>query len=324
MAQKLIWGIMGTGKIAGTFARALEKTQHGVKGAVGSRTAEKGAAFADEHGFSRSYGSYEELASDPEIDAVYVSTPHPVHRECVLIAAAAKKHVLCEKPMGVTQAECVEMIEAAERNGVVLLEAFMYRVHPQTLRIQQMIAQGQLGDVRTVRSSFTYGLSDEYNVRSDLSLRGGGLYDVGCYCVNFGRMVLGEEPDAVEAVWRLGPDSGVDENLACTMHFPCGALALFDVGIRSAGCSRAEIVGSEGSLLVPKPWKPDADRAVMELSAPGKGTEEIVTPDGGDAYALEADHLAEVVHDGVDPLIPARNAVGNAVVMDRLWGAMHG
>ena len=324
MTQKLAWGILGAGNIARNFARALEKTQRGVKGAVGSRSAEKAAAFASEHGFARAYGSYEELVADQEIDAVYVATPHPIHHPCVLLAAAAKKHILCEKPMGVTAAECEEMIQAARENGVVLLEAFMYRVHPQTIRIQQIIAEGQLGEVRTVRSSFTYGLGDDYNVRLDMSLRGGGLYDVGCYCINFSRMAAGEEPEAVEAVWQLGRETGVDENLACAMRFPSGALALFDVGVRAFGSSFAEIVGSKGSLLIRKPWKPHAQRAVMELSVAGEGTQEIVTTNGGDAYALETDHLAEVVCDNAEPLIPAENAVGNAAVMERLWEAMHG
>ncbi|MBI2194116.1 MAG: Gfo/Idh/MocA family oxidoreductase [Planctomycetes bacterium] len=323
MSKKMRWGILGTGMIANVFARALEHAQRGCKQAVGSRSGPKAAAFATTHQIPRAYGSTEALLADPEVDAVYVSTPHPVHRSGVLAAAAAGKHVLCEKPMGVTPGECEEMIEAARRHGVVLLEAFMYRVHPQTLRLQEILREGRIGTVRTIRSSFTYGMGDAYNVRTDLSLRGGGLYDVGCYCINFSRMVAGQEPDRIAASWWLGPKTGVDENLAAVLGFPSGPLAHFDVGIRCAGTSFAEIVGSSGRIHIPNPWKPDARRASFDVVAGGK-TETVVIENGGDIFSLEADHLAAVAAGEAKPLIPAENAVGNAVVMDTIWRQMHG
>jgi predicted dehydrogenase len=215
------------------------------------------------------------------------------------------------------------MIAAAEANRVVLMEAFMYRVHPQTLRVQQLIAEGRIGQVRTVRSCFCYGLGPAYNVRGDKSLRGGGLYDVGCYCINFSRMAAGQEPDRVEAVWTLGPDTGVDENLAVALHFPSGVIAHFDVGIRGAGMGTAEILGTDGAILIPRPWKPDAKRAVFQLLAKGKPPQDVVVENGGDAYTLEADHLAAVVAGEAQPLLPASNAVGNAAVLDAIWQRMH-
>lgn len=324
MADKLRWGIVGTGNIAKTFAKALDQSQRGVKQAVASRTPERAAEFAAQHGFPTVHGSYADLFADPAVDAVYVATPHPCHREPVLAALAAGKHVLCEKPLGVTVAECEEMVAAAARAGVVLLEAFMYRVHPQTRRIQEILASGQLGAVRTVRSSFCYGLGTTYNVRSDASLRGGGLYDVGCYCINFSRMVAGLEPDDLAAVWTLGETSGVDENLAVAMHFPNGVVAHFDVGIRSAGSAYAEILGSEGSLFIPKPWNPDPKLAEMELRLKGKPAETIRIADAGGSFVLEADHLAAVAAGECAPLIPARDAVGNAAVLDAVWRQMHG
>lgn len=324
MAEKLRWGIVGTGKIATTFAKALDQTQRGAKQAVASRNPERATEFAAQHGFPAACGSYAELFADPAVDAVYVATPHPCHREPVLGALAAGKHVLCEKPLGVTVAECEEMVAAAERAGVVLLEAFMYRVHPQTRRIQEILASGQLGEVRTVRSSFCYGLGTAYNVRSDANLRGGGLYDVGCYCINFSRMVAGAEPDDLAAVWTLGETSGVDENLAVAMRFPNGIVAHFDVGIRSAGSVHAEILGSEGSIFIPKPWHPDSKLAEMELRLKGKPAETIRIADGGASFVLEADHLAAVAAGECEPLIPARNALGNAAVLDAVWRKMHG
>jgi len=323
MSDKLRWGIIGTGMIANTFATALAKTKHGVKQAVGSRTKEKAQAFAQKHGFPASYGSYEALLADKDVDAVYISTPHPLHFEPTMAAIRAGKPVLCEKPLGVTVAECREMVAAAETKGVVLLEAFMYRCHPQTLRVAQLLREKALGTVRTVRSCFTYGLGDAYNVRLDKSLRGGGLYDVGCYCINFSRMATGEEPKAIKAVATIGPKTGVDENLAVVLEFPSGTLAHFDVGVRSFGSSYGEIVGTDGRIYVPpSPWKPDATRAAFTLALKGRPVQEVVTENGGDAYALEADHLADVVAGRATPLIPAANAIGNAAVLETIWNGL--
>jgi predicted dehydrogenase len=324
MADALRWGIVGTGMIAGVFAKGLEQAKRGVKAAVASRGADRAKAFAEKNGIPSAYGSYEELFAAADISAVYVATPHPCHREVVLAAAAAGKHILCEKPMGVTPAECREMIAAAAKADVTLLEAFMYRVHPQTELIRTVIRDGRIGQVKLIRSSFCYGLGDAYNVRLDKALRGGGLYDVGCYCINFSRMVAGEEPDDIAAVWTLGEKTGVDESLACGLRFPSGILAHFDVSVRSANSTFAEIQGTEGSLFVPSPWNPHPERADIELRRKGQAPLTLTTVAGGRAFPLEADHLAAVVQDGATPLIPAANAVGNAVVLDTIWQRMHG
>ena len=324
MTDKIRWGIIGTGSIARNFAKALVAANRGLKYAVGSRSQDKADAFAAEQGMEKAYGSYDALLADSAVDAVYIATPHPLHSAPAIRAAQAKKHILCEKPLGVTVPECEAMIAAAEANSVLLLEAFMYRTHPQTLRIQELVGEGRLGQLRTVRSSFCYGLGADYNVRSDKSLRGGGLYDVGCYCINFSRMIAGQEPDKIEAVWTLGETSGVDENLAAALHFPSGVIAHFDVGIRTASGTCAEILGTDGTLLVPKPWKPDTDRAVCQLTPKGKPAEQIVVEHGGNPYTLEADHLAAVAAGEAEPLIPAANAIGNAAVMDEIWQRMHG
>ncbi|NKB69682.1 MAG: gfo/Idh/MocA family oxidoreductase [Candidatus Latescibacteria bacterium] len=324
MTKKLTWGIIGAGGIAGTFAENLAHAKWGTKGAVGSRSLAKAQAFAAQHGFAKAYGSYQDLLADAEIDAVYVATPHPLHREPVLAAAAAGKHILCEKPLGVTPAECEEMIAAAEKAGVVLLEAFMYRTHPQTQRLGEIVADGAIGDLRAIRSSFCYGLGSDYNVRIDPNLRGGGLYDVGCYCINFSRMLAGQEPDDIAAVWTLGAETGVDETLAVSLHFPSGLVALFDVGIRSAGSSQAELLGTQGSIFVPQPWKPAPDHAGFIVRRQGQPEEVIAVDQGGYIYALEADHLAQVVAGQAEPVIPAANAVGNAAVLDTIWQRIHG
>ncbi|MCK5804691.1 MAG: Gfo/Idh/MocA family oxidoreductase [Lentisphaeria bacterium] len=323
MTEKIRWGIIGTGMIARTFAKNLTDSTYGVKQAVGSRDLTKAQAFATENGIAKAHGSYEALYGDPTVDAVYVATPHPCHHQPVMAALAAGKHVLCEKPLGVTERECREMVAAANEAGMTLLEAFMYRVHPQTQLIQQVLGEGRIGRVCTIRSSFCYGLGDAYNVRTDLSLRGGGLYDVGCYCINFSRMAAGREPDDITAVWTLGEETRVDENLAAALHFPNGIVALFDVGVRSAGGVSAEILGTDGSLFIPKPWSPNSKHAEIELRLKGKPAEMLTVKDGGVSFQLEADHFAQVVAGDCEPLIPATNAIGNAVVMDKIWHRMH-
>ncbi len=316
------WGIIGTGMIANVFAEALGRAKRGVKQAVGSRDAAKAKAFAAQHGFAASHGSYEALLADQTVDAVYVSTPHPLHHRITLDALAAGKHVLCEKPMGITAAECAEMTAAAKRAGRVLLEAFMYRCHPQTQRILELVRGGAIGPVRMIRSCFTYGMGPDYNVRTDPRLRGGGLYDVGCYCIDFSRMIAGEEPSQVQAVGRIDPVSGVDDHVAAVMRFPGGAVASFDAGIHSSFTWGAEIIGEKGRITIANPWKPDAKRATFTLVSDRDATQEIVIADGGDIYALEADHLAAVVG-GAAPLMTAANAIGTAVVLDQLWSQVH-
>lgn len=323
MPETLRWGIIGTGMIAGVFAKSLGAARFGVLGAVASRSHEKGRAFAEKHGIPAAYGSYDELLADETVDAIYVGTPHPCHRDVVLAAAAAGKHILCEKPLGVTPEECEEMIAAANAAGVILLEAFMYRVHPATQLIQDTVVTGRIGEVKLIRSSFCYGLGNAYNVRLDPALRGGGLYDVGCYCINFSRMIAGEEPDDISAVWNLGEDTGVDESLAAGLHFPSGVVAQFDVSIRCMGGVSAEVVGTDGTILTASPWKPHSEKAEIELRCKRKPAETLTVIDGGDVFALEADHLAQVVAGETDPVIPADNAVGNAAVLDTIWRRMH-
>lgn len=324
MPEKLRWGIIGTGKMSTLFTRCLAGAKHVRLQAVASRNKEKAAKFAAEFNAPSFYGSYTELIKDKNVDVVYVGTPHTHHRDSVLSALANGKHVLCEKPMGVTLLECNEMIAMAKKTNRVLLEAFMYRVHPQTIRLQEVLKSGRIGDIRTIRSAFCYGLfSDSYNVRLDKDLRGGGLYDVGCYCINFSRMVAGAEPTRVEALWKLGEESGVDETLSCIMQFPSGSLAMFDIGIRSTGNSYAEIIGSKGRIIIPNPWKPHPVKSSFHIYAEDKN-EEVVINNGGNIYSLEADHLAEVVAGETKPLIAAKDAMNNAIVLEQIWKRIHG
>jgi predicted dehydrogenase len=319
----LRWGIIGTGGIARVFAKAVAASARGEALAVASRSKAKAEAFAKDMGVARAYGSYDDLLADAEIDIVYVATPHTVHAENVLAAARARKHILCEKPLGVTAGACEQMNCAAQTNGVSLFEAFMYRVHPQTARIRRLVDDGALGKVRAIHSTFCYGLGDAYNVRLDKGLRGGGLYDVGCYCVNFSRMVAGGEPSAVEAVAVTGAATGVDENLVGALRFPSGALASFHCSVRSMGDAGAFVLGTAGALRIPNPWKPGL-RSSIHLARVGKPAEEIVVESPAECYELEADHVAAVLAGEADSLLDGQDAAGNASVLDAIWRSVHG
>jgi predicted dehydrogenase len=325
--SRVRWGIIGTGWIAGVFAEALGGSRHGMLQAVASRTGDRARMFAKKHRIAKAYGSYAELLADPDIEVVYISTPHPSHCADTLAAIKAGKHVLCEKPMGITAAECRRMVAAAERAGVVLLEAFMYRVHPQTRRLQQLLADGVIGDLRCIRSAFTFDLGvlpiTGANVRIDPALRGGSLYDVGGYCVNVSRMVAGEEPSTIEAVWNIDPATGVDRACAAVLGFPSGVIAHFDVGFHSIPTNFIEVVGAKGRIHVASPWWPDRKRAVITVQLDGRKAREVVVRDGGWIFTIEADHMADVIAGRAQPLIPAANSIGTAHVLDTIWKRMH-
>jgi xylose dehydrogenase (NAD/NADP) len=323
MPSTLRWGILGTGWIAGIFAAALAKTRTGRLQAVASRQLERAKAFAGRHGGATAHGSPHALWADKAVDAVYIATPHTNHHAETLAALAAGKHVLVEKPMATSAAHAHEMAEAAARAKRVLLEAFMYRLHPQTARLQQVLASGEIGQVRVVRSSFCFGLGDGYNVRLDRALHGGALFDVGCYCINACRMVAGEEPVGISAQAYVERPHGVDAHTAGALRFPSGVVATFDVGIRSANSSHLEILGARGRIVVPNPWKPSETESRFSVEGPKGGREEIIA-NGGDIYALEADHLAHVAETGADSPISAASGIGNVRVLETMHRQIHG
>jgi predicted dehydrogenase len=326
MSKPLRWGVIGTGWIAGVFSEALAASPTAERYAVASRAAARAEAFRAAHGFAVAYGTYQELCDDPLVEAVYIATPHTSHLADTLAALRAGKHVLCEKPLGVTANECRRMVKAAERAGVTLLEAFMYRTHPQTLKVQELIRSGVIGELRAIRSCFTFDLgslpAESSRPRTDLTLRGGALYDVGGYCINFSRMIAGEEPATFSGSWALDPASGVDHSFAGVLGFPSGVVAHFDVGLRSAASASCEVVGAKGRISIANPWWPERERPAITLHLSGKPSQEVVA-DGGWIFTLEAEHMAAVVRQGAAPLIPAANAIGTARVLDAFWRSMH-
>ena len=239
----LRWGLLGTARINRMVIPPLRVSGGNRLLAVASREAAKAAAYAKEWGIERAHGSYEALLSDPAIDAVYIPLPNHLHAEWAIRAARAGKHVLCEKPLALTVAEVDAMETAARESGVVLAEAFMYRHHPQTLKVKELVDGGAIGAVRFVRGTFSFPLSRPDDVRLRPEWGGGCLWDVGCYPLSFTRFLLGAEPVEVFGSQVLGP-SGIDETFAGQLVFPGGVLAQVDAGFRSPFRAELEIAGT--------------------------------------------------------------------------------
>ena len=329
MSDVLRLGILGTGNIARQFAAGLATSTRTRAVAVGSRTEDSASSFAAAHGIARAYGAYEGVLRDRDVDAVYVSLPNSMHREWTIAALRAGKHVLCEKPIASNAAEAEEMFDEAERAGCVLVEAFMYRSHPLTHAVLDAVRGGKIGRVRLVRTSFCFRTTrTEGNIRFDAALAGGALMDVGCYCLNFSRLLAGAEPVSAHAVGTLH-SSGVDDCAAVVLGFPDGVSASFACGMSVHADNTAYACGTEGFIEVPVPWKPpreDAEYSVVRgtpprmdgpvKSAPARQTRRVSA--AKELYALEADDFAAVVLDGAPPRVDRPDSVGNMRLLDEL------
>jgi D-xylose 1-dehydrogenase (NADP+, D-xylono-1,5-lactone-forming) len=295
------WGILGAGRIARKFVGAVQQSDTTAVAAVASRDLARAEAFVRACGdpAPRAYGSYEALLEDPDVQGVYIATPNSLHGVWAVAAARAGKHVLCEKPVGATLAEAEAMFAAAREHGVWLMEAFMYRFHPQTLRLQELLRAGAVGEVRLVRSDFGFTLDRPDDPRWSSDLAGGSLMDVGCYCVNLARMVIGEAPARVSATaqWSAG---GVDQLLAATLEYPGGAVAQVACDYVSSFHQTAQVVGSDGLIFLERAYTMPPDRPSQIQLWRGAHFAELETISVAPAnhYRLEAEGLAALVQAG--------------------------
>jgi predicted dehydrogenase/diketogulonate reductase-like aldo/keto reductase len=315
----LKWGILATGRIADTFATAARNSVQNELVAVASRSLERAEAFAERFPDSRALDSYQALLSDPEVDAVYVATPHPQHVEWTIRALQAGKHVLCEKPMGLNHSEVMAMIDTAEQCGRFLMEAFMYRCHPQTARMIELIRDGAIGEVGHIVASF--GFRTEPDPESRLfanSLGGGGIMDVGCYPVSAVRLIAGSEPIEVTGNGRLG-DTGIDEWAAAQLQFDEGLSAQVATGVRLNLDNAINVYGTKGRIRVANPWAgSDAEgNWRFHLLRSGKDPE-LVEGHAPPLYELEIDHFAQAIAAGErqSPLMTWDDSRGNAQTLD--------
>lgn len=312
----LTFGVLGTAGIARkAVIPAIAASDHAV-GAVASRDGDRAAAFAETQSIPRSYGSYEALLTDDGIDAVYVPLPNGLHAEWTTRAADAGLHVLCEKPLAVDAAEAREAVEHCEDRGVTLMEGFMYRYHPRTERVLELVDR-ELDDVRTVSSTFRFPLYDRPgDVRLDPALAGGSLMDVGCYPVSLARTVLGE-PDRAYAHANDTRDAGVDTELAGVLEYADGRSAQVASGFDTRLVQRYRIDATNGWIEVERAFDAPDDEPV-ELTYEVDGRRGVETFDPVDQYRLQVEHFADRVADGANPLTDGAEAVANMRVIDAL------
>lgn len=331
MVNKLRWGILGTGKIAHKFAEGLGGSRSGVLAAVGSRTGEGARNFCAQHP-AKAHGSYQGLLEDPGVDVVYISTPHPMHAEWAIKAASAKKHVLCEKPLTMNHAEALEVVAAARENDVFLMEAFMYRCHPQTAKLVELVRAGAVGKVALVDANFSFKAPFDLQWRLfNPRLGGGGVLDVGCYCASMARLIAGAasgmpflEPARVAAVGTIGPVSHVDEFSVASLEFPNGVLAQLAAGVNLDLEKIVRITGSEGTLVIPNPWSITREAGFSKIILFREGVpQEIVIESDRNLYAIEADTVAEFIGKRQAPAMSWEDSLGNMQTLDR-WRAAIG
>jgi predicted dehydrogenase len=309
------WGILSTARINAKFlGGAAESAAFQVVG-VASRDRARAREYADAHGIERAYGSYEELLADPAIEAVYISLPNSLHVEWTERALRAGKHVLCEKPLGRSVDAVEAVFDLAEREDRLLMEAFMYRHHPQTTKLVQLVQSGAIGTLRLIRAAFSFAITDRVNVRLTADLDGGALMDVGCYCVSAARLLAGE-PESVTGEQTLGGD-GVDVTFVGALRFPDGVLAHFDAGLVLAERDELEVVGDQGSLWLDDPWH--CREPAIKLR---RGDEiQVIEIERANSYRLEAENLSAAIRGGPKPRLGRDDAVGQARTISALYQA---
>ena len=336
MAFKLNWGILSTGNIAHSFAKGLAHSHTGRLVAVGSRSQESANKFAGEFGLARADGSYDALLADPEVQAVYIATPHPQHVEWVIRAAEAGKHVLCEKPIGLNHAEAMVAAEACREHNVLLMEAFMYRCHPQMAKVVELIRGGAIGKVGLIQAAF--GFAAGFNPTSRLwsnALGGGGILDVGGYPVSMVRLIAGASagqpfanPVSVAGVAHLHPETGVDVYAAATMKFANDVVAQVSTSIGLQQENSVRIFGTGGTLHIPNPWIPTVEGGETKLYLQPAGAAvptELTIEAKGWLYACEADAFGAAVEGNQRdvPQMSVADTLGNMAALDA-WRASAG
>ena len=310
------WGILSTARIAQRIIDGARLSESARIMAVGSRDLARARAFADQHGIERAHGSYEELLADPEVDAVYIPLPNSLHVEWSVKALEAGKHVLCEKPLSRDPAQVELAFDTAERTERVLMEAFMWRFHPQTDEIVRLVRSGAVGSLRHVRAAFGFAELAPGNVRLQTALDGGALMDVGCYCVSALRLLCGE-PERVSGEQVSGGD-GVDIRFVAALRFPGDVLGTFDCGMDVARRAWLEIVGSEATINVPMPWQTWPG---PEILITREDDVERIVPLAVDPYAAELDDMAAAIAGERAPRLGRADALGQARTIDALYRA---
>jgi D-xylose 1-dehydrogenase (NADP+, D-xylono-1,5-lactone-forming) len=315
--QMLSWGLLGTARINRALIPAIRAASRSQLRAVASRSHEKATAYAAEWDIPVPHDSYEALLADPAIDVVYIPLPNHLHVDWTLAVIAAGKHVLCEKPIALVPEDVDRVAEAARAAGVVVAEAFMYRHHPATRHVADMVASGAIGALRVVRGAFTFVLNRPNDVRLTPEWGGGSLWDVGCYPVSYARLLAGGEPISVTGQAVLGP-TGIDMGFGGSLLFADGMIAVFDCSFGAAFRTLIEVGGTEGTLIVPAPFKPGE---VEQLMLHRGDQIERIEVAGEPLYLGEVQDLERAVLDGARQAMSLADSRGNVATLAALHHA---
>lgn len=317
--EKIRWGVLSTANIGRTqVIPAIFRAENAEMSAISSR-GDRVYAAARELGIPKAYESYEALLDDPEIDAVYIPLPNNLHKEWVIKAAEKGKHVLCEKPAALSAQEAKEMIEACEANGVKFMEAFMYQLHPQHARVKEIIASGEIGEVKLIKSSHSFYLNNrERDIRMDKTMGGGSIYDVGSYCVQVIRHLTDSEPVKVQAIAELDEATGIDLTSTVYMKMDNGIKAMFDCSFDMINRNEYEVIGTEGKIKVPFAFRPDVNGGIGKVIIQNNGMirEEKIY---GDIYRMEIEQFSRAILDGGEPVITTESTLKNMAVLDKCY-----
>ncbi|HEX9495181.1 MAG TPA: Gfo/Idh/MocA family oxidoreductase [Candidatus Limnocylindria bacterium] len=315
MAHAVKWGILSTGNINRKVIPGAHASAKVELVAVASRDQARADDYAKTWEIARAYGSYDALLADPEIEAVYISLPNSLHCEWSIRALEAGKHVLCEKPLSRHVGDVEAAFDAADRAGKLLSEAFMWRHNPQTKRAKQLVDEGAIGELRLIRSAFSYPLYDRNDIRMSTALDGGALMDVGCYAVS-GSRLFGGEPERVHGEAWFGP-SGTDWVFAGTLRFPGSIVATFDCGTAMPKRDELEAIGSDASLFIDDPWH----CLIPGIEIRRDGRVERIELEQVDSYQLELENLSDAIRGDGELLLGRADAIGQARALEALHGS---
>lgn len=317
--QKVRWGVISTAKIGRTkVIPGIQKSKLCEVRAISSRDQKNAEKVAGQLGIPKAYGSYEDLLADPEIDAVYNPLPNHLHVEWTVKAMNAGKHVLCEKPIGLDAAEAQTLLDKSKKHpDLKVMEAFMYRFHPQWQYVKNLVQTGAIGEVKVIQSFFSYFNIDPHNVRNMADIGGGGLMDIGCYCISFPRFLFEEEPRRVVGLMDFDPNFNTDRIASGILDFSNGKSSLFTCSTQLTPFQRCIAVGSEGSIEIEIPVNAPIDVATR-IHLKTRQESKTITFDPADQYTLQAQAFAEAILNNTEVPTPLEDALGNMKVIDAI------
>ena len=323
MNKKVEWGVLGVAGIAvKKVIPAMQRGQWSQVGAIASRDLAKAQQAAEQLGIPKAYGSYEELLSDPEIEAIYNPLPNHLHVPWSIKAAEAGKHVLCEKPVSLTVEEAVTLLKARDRTGVKIEEAFMVRSHPQWIHAIDLVKTGKIGQLRSVMGYFSYHLLDQKNIRNIAEYGGGGLMDIGCYLVYTSRIIFGEEPTRVSALIEEDPEMRTDVLTSAILHFPSGQ-TIFTCSTQLVPYQRVQIFGTQGRIEIEIPFNAPPDkpcRIYLDSGIDLSGrSAEVLSFDICDQYTIQGDQFSRSIREGTDLPVSLEGTVRNMAVIEAIF-----